>query len=134
MSIMSKRIVVNEVNISSDGRNHGDTQLIMELDPKKLIIREVKTLHTAVNSEIDLSDPNVKTDLFLSSEYGKSIGVNEAVAGAVLFGAKGAVAGGVLGRGKDLWILELTTPDGVRIFKLQKDADKKTLEKYLAKF
>ena len=44
------------------------------------------------------------------------------------------VAGGVLGRGKDLWILELTTPAGVRIFKLQKDADKKTLEKYLAKF
>ena len=134
MSIMSKRIIVNEVNISPDGRNHGDTQLLMELDPKKLIIREVKTLHTAVNSEIDLSDPNVKTDLFLSSEYGKSTGVNEAVAGAVLFGAKGAVAGGVLGRGKDLWILELTTPAGVRIFKLQKDADKKTLEKYLAKF
>ena len=134
MSIMSKRIIVNEVNISSDGRNRGDTQLLMELDPKKLIIRDVKALHTAVNSEIDLSDPNVKTDLFLSSEYGKSTGVNEAVAGAVLFGAKGAVAGGVLGRGKDLWILELTTPDGVRIFKLQKDADKKTLEKYLAKF
>ena len=134
MSIMSKRIIVNEVNISPDGRNHGDTQLLMELDPKKLIIREVKTLHTVVNSEIDLSDPNVKTDLFLSSEYGKSTGVNEAVAGAVLFGAKGAVAGGVLGRGKDLWILELTTPAGVRIFKLQKDADKKILEKYLAKF
>ncbi len=134
MSIMSKRIIVNEVNVSADGRNHGDIQLLMELDPKKLIIREVKTLHTAVNSEIDLSDPNVKTDLFLSSEYGKSTGVNEAVAGAVLFGAKGAVAGGVLGRGKDLWILELTTPDGVRIFKLQKDADKKILEKYLAKF
>ena len=134
MSIMSKRIIVNEVNISPDGRNRGDTQLLMELDPKKLIIREVKTLHTAVKSEIDLSDPNVKTDLCLSSEYGKSTGVNEAVTGAVLFGAKGAVAGGVLGRGKDLWILELTTPAGVRIFKLQKDADKKTLEKYLAKF
>ncbi len=134
MSIMSKRIIVNEVNITADGRNHGDIQLLLELDPKKLIIRDVKALHTAVNSEIDLSDPKVKADLFLSSDYGKSTGISEAIAGGVLFGAKGAVAGGVLGKGRDLWILELTTPDGVRIFKLQKDADKKTLEKYLSKF
>ena len=133
MSIMSKRIIVNEVHITPDGRNHGDVQMILELDPKKLIIREIKPMHTKVDAEIDLSNPEVKTDLFLSSSYGKTDGVSGAVTGAVLFGAAGAVAGGFLGKGKYFWIFELVTAAGTRIFKLQKDSDKKVLEKYISK-
>ena len=131
MGIMSKRIPAFEANITSDGRNHGDTQVLLELDSNSLIIREVKPLHTKVIGEINLS--SAETDLFLSSEYGQTSGASQAVTGAVLFGAAGAVAGGMLGKGKDFWIFEVKEADRVRIFKLQNANDKKVLEKYLNK-
>ena len=74
MSMMSKRIPALEVHITPDGRNHGDTQMVFELDSKKLVVREVKGLLSPLDSEIDLSDPNVKTDIFLSSSYGQTDG------------------------------------------------------------
>ena len=134
MSMMSKRIPALEVHITPDGRNHGDTQMVFELDSKKLVVREVKGLLSPLDSEIDLSDPNVKTDILLSSSYGQTDGSAGAVTGAVLFGAAGAVAGVILGKGKDFWIFEVATPERTRIFKLQRDMDKKPLEKYIAKF
>lgn len=131
MSILSKRIVASRINISKDGRNRGETQQILELDPKRLIVREVKALHTSVDMEIDLSE--CETDLFLSTDVTTN-GLGDAITGGILFGGVGAVVGAIAGKGKPTWIFEIKENDEVYLFRLAKNEDKKILEKYINNF
>lgn len=131
MSLLSKRIIVSRINISKDGRNRGETQQLLELDPKRLIVREVKTLHTSVDMEINLS--KCETDLFLSTDVTTS-GLGSAVTGGILFGGVGAVVGAIAGKGKPTWIFEIKENDNIYLFRLAKNDDKKILEKYINKF
>lgn len=131
MGIMSKRIAAKYINIGSDGRNRGEIDYIFELDSKKLILREVKALHTKINRTFDLT--NCETDLFLSTDATAS-GLGSAVAGGLLFGGAGAVVGAIVGKGNPSWIFELKTNDEILLFRLKGETDKKILEKYLAKY
>lgn len=131
MSILSKRLAVNRINITKDGRNHGETQQILELDSKKLMIRDVKALHTSIEKEFNLKE--CKTDIFLSTDVTTS-GLGTAIAGGLLFGGVGAVVGAIAGKGKPTWIFEIMENEDVYLFRLNNDNDKKILEKYINKF
>lgn len=131
MGLLSKRIIVNRINITKDGRNHGETQQILELDPKRLLVREVKALHTSVDMEIDLSE--CETDLFMSTDI-TTTGLGDAIAGGLLFGGAGAVVGAIAGKGKPTWIFEIKENDDIYLFRLANNDDKKILEKYINKF
>ena len=128
MSILSKRVAVNRLNITKDGRNHGETQQILELASKSIIVRDVKALHTTVEREISRTE--CETDLFLSSDV-ETTGLGGAIAGGLLFGGIGAVIGAIAGKGRPTWILEIKIDDEILLFRLKNDTDKKTIEKYL---
>lgn len=130
MSILSKRIAVKQLNISDDGINHGDIDRIFELNPKSLILREVKTVHTSIIKEFVL--PECQTDIFLSTEA-KHSGVGGAIVGGLAFGLVGATIGVLSERGKPIWVFEIVEDGKPLLFKLRNDTDKKTLEKYLKK-
>lgn len=130
MSIMSKRIAVKKINIGSDGKNRGEIDYIFELDPKKLILRDIKTLHTKVNEVYDLSEWT--TDMYLSDSVTES-SLSSAIAGGLIFGAAGAIVGAIVGQGKPTWIFEMKNDSSLLLFRLRNDSDKKVLEKYVRK-
>lgn len=132
MSIFSKRIQAAEINIDDQGRDRGDLTRLLELDRMRLIVRDVKTLHTVVVAEYD---PRVaKVDIYKSTSLQSGNAVGSAVVGGLLFGGVGAVVGAIAGSSKKpFWIVEITDATGTRLFKLKSDADKKILDKYLAK-
>ena len=130
MSILSKRLAVNRINITADGRNHGETQQLLELDSNSLIVRDVKALHTKIEKEFNLKE--CETDLFLSTDVTTS-GLGTAIAGGLLFGGVGAVIGAIAGKGRPTWIFEIVENNEVYLFRLNNDSDKKILEKYINK-
>ena len=134
MSILSTRITMKEINISPDGRNHGDIQVLFELARGKIIVREIKTMHTAVKNEFELSSPDVSIDTFTSSEFGSKSGFDTALAGGILFGVAGAAIGGALGKGRNFWICEIKNGSDVFLYKFDKDSDVKVLQKHIKKY
>lgn len=91
MGMFSKRIQAAEINIGANGRNYGDKMKIFELDRKNLIVRDVKTLRTSVDTKYDLR--TLQIDIFKGSEMQSGDIVGDALAGGMLFGGVGAVVG-----------------------------------------
>lgn len=131
MSIVSKRLVVWKINIDENGRDRGEDQMILELDSKSLILREVKTVRTSIIKEYDFE--NCRFDIFKSSDVKEESVIGTAVAGGILFGGAGAVVGALSAKGQDSWVFEIVEGESIDLFRLKNDQDKKVLDKYINK-
>lgn len=131
-NLFNKRIQAVEVIIDEYGRERGDIARIFELGRDCLFVREIKTMHTRVIAKY--APRSTRIDIYKSTDLRSGNVVGSAVVGGLLFGGMGAVVGAIAGsKQKPFWIVEIDDGEKTRLFKLKDDADKTTLERYVAK-